>query len=589
MAAVNGPLPDPVCSPPPPLPPGAGVPRPLLARWEDAQDDTQRAYALNALARYVQLSSWEAARQLVEGALELALRAGSADAAVEALTDLAIICTETSAQVLALEHVAHALRLVKEHALTQRHPGVINARALTRLTAGDEVGARRDLTLALRLARAAGAGHTAAFALVNLAWLASVSGQPELALHQLSLLEEQLVTLERHLQHEMWPFVHEGRAHAYVVLARQARERGRAQAEAEAVRRGLQSIIACHAALVDSPDRTVLMLCESHHSRLKLLAGEVQAAAHHAYASLNHAEALKYVSYPEPYLALAEVHLARHNWEAAQPAFRRALEVGRQHGRFRENQRMLDMMAQWQERAGDLAAALATTREALEEGRLFMDRLAEAEARMEELDAEPTLTDDGAHSWQERLRLAEQQAREDILTGLLNRRGLEEGLRRLSAAAGSPDQPAPPLLVAFVDIDHFKRVNDLLSHALGDQALRTTAQLLAATLPAGSLLGRYGGEEFVVALPLPPDEPDPAGAAHALLDTCRAAVARHAWESLLPGMTLTISIGYALGHPSGLDGHLKVADEHLYQAKRRGRNQVYPPVAADAGPAASHN
>ncbi|PTA67153.1 GGDEF domain-containing protein [Deinococcus arcticus] len=175
-----------------------------------------------------------------------------------------------------------------------------------------------------------------------------------------------------------------------------------------------------------------------------------------------------------------------------------------------------------------------------------------------------------ASSWQDRLRCAEVEARQDPLTGVLNRRGLEEGLRALQDGGG----PGWSLLAAlFVDIDHFKSVNDRFSHAHGDRVLQAVAGLLSGTVRAGTLLGRYGGEEFVLVAPI-----RAPGQAHDLAERCRRAIEAHDWSGLLPGVGLSASVGYAVERPGRLSLALQAADDHLYRAKAAGRNRVHPPA-----------
>src|SRR6185436_281611 len=94
--------------------------------------------------------------------------------------------------------------------------------------------------------------------------------------------------------------------------------------------------------------------------------------------------------------------------------------------------------------------------------------------------------------------LAQQAAEHDGLTGLLNRRALEQRLRALtdeSRAGGTG------LAMMFLDIDHFKAINDTYGHAGGDLCLQTVAKRIEAELRSGDFLGRWGGEEFVALLP----------------------------------------------------------------------------------------
>lgn len=173
-----------------------------------------------------------------------------------------------------------------------------------------------------------------------------------------------------------------------------------------------------------------------------------------------------------------------------------------------------------------------------------------------------------------RLRAAElaAQSRTDALTGLANRRHLDERLAQEVLAALAAGRP---LAVALMDIDDFKHVNDRLGHATGDAVLRAVAALLRARGRAADLPARYGGEEFCLALP----GTDASGAA-AVCEDIRAAVQAHDWAALHPALRVTLSIGIA-SLPAGAAGSspdalLRQADHHLYDAKRRGKNQVRP-------------
>jgi diguanylate cyclase (GGDEF)-like protein len=163
------------------------------------------------------------------------------------------------------------------------------------------------------------------------------------------------------------------------------------------------------------------------------------------------------------------------------------------------------------------------------------------------------------------LRTVHEQSVTDPLTGLLNRRGLSEGVSRLGSAS------AAPISLLLCDLDHFKRVNDLHGHDAGDLALRRVADVLRQVAGDEALVARQGGEEFVVAVTGPPER------AGALAETVRHAV-RDA--SRIAGEPLTISIGLASSppHDRGLAPLLRAADAALYLAKTRGRDRV---VSAD--------
>jgi diguanylate cyclase (GGDEF)-like protein len=161
----------------------------------------------------------------------------------------------------------------------------------------------------------------------------------------------------------------------------------------------------------------------------------------------------------------------------------------------------------------------------------------------------------------------ERQTYEDALTGLANRRRLDQRLAEEFALALRHGRP---LAVAIADLDNFKMVNDRHSHAVGDAALRAVAQLLASQVRHTDLVARFGGEEFVLVLV----ETD-ADAAQRVCEKLRAAVERHAWEAIHPGLALTISIGVCAD--TTLAGHermLACADRNLYLAKAGGRNRV---------------
>ena len=161
----------------------------------------------------------------------------------------------------------------------------------------------------------------------------------------------------------------------------------------------------------------------------------------------------------------------------------------------------------------------------------------------------------------------ERQTFEDALTGLANRRRLDQRLAEEFALALRHGRP---LAVAIADLDDFKKVNDRFSHAVGDAALRSLAKLLSAQVRHTDLVARFGGEEFVLVLV----QTDPEAALR-VCEKLRTAVERHAWDAIHPGLTLTLSIGVCADMT--LPGHerlLAIADRNLYLAKAGGRNRV---------------
>ena len=154
------------------------------------------------------------------------------------------------------------------------------------------------------------------------------------------------------------------------------------------------------------------------------------------------------------------------------------------------------------------------------------------------------------------------------MTGALNRRTIDLWLARSFSEA---HRNASPLSVLFADLDHFKAINDTYGHACGDACLRHVSAVLRRELEPSDLLGRYGGEEFLLLLP-----GRDADAARRLGERVRAAVERAALDWNGTQIRLTVSIGVAPRLP---DEHapaaaVERADKALYAAKRAGRNQV---------------
>ena len=162
----------------------------------------------------------------------------------------------------------------------------------------------------------------------------------------------------------------------------------------------------------------------------------------------------------------------------------------------------------------------------------------------------------------------------DSLTGLLNHTSYKERLRAEVARAKRQNKM---LSVAMIDIDHFKKVNDTYGHPIGDRVIKNMSRLLKQRLRGADVIGRYGGEEFALALPDTPIE-----IAVNVIDSLResfAAIEQHVGASTFCN---TFSAGVAQC-PFSMDAEalLKAADEALYISKHAGRNQVT--AAAESG------
>jgi diguanylate cyclase (GGDEF)-like protein len=167
----------------------------------------------------------------------------------------------------------------------------------------------------------------------------------------------------------------------------------------------------------------------------------------------------------------------------------------------------------------------------------------------------------------------------DPLTGLLNRRGFEEAAQRVTAQCR---RSGVPVCIAVADLDHFKSINDRFGHPAGDRALSECAGRLRGALREGDLLGRLGGEEFVLLLPGVGTQ-----GVGDLLDRLRAALPGREDRQLLGFPMPTCSFGAVeIGAQDALASSIGKADAALYQAKRDGRDCVR--VAGEAIPIRRH-
>ena len=161
-----------------------------------------------------------------------------------------------------------------------------------------------------------------------------------------------------------------------------------------------------------------------------------------------------------------------------------------------------------------------------------------------------------------------QATRIDSLTGIVNRkRIMQQGLKDFIQAKHKQEE----LSVLMVDVDHFKKINDLYGHQLGDKVLTQIAQLGVSLMRKTDLLGRFGGEEFIAFLPRTSLEQ-----AITIAERFRSIIEKNAWKEM-PDLKVTISIGVASlqnTQVNELGELIKQADNLLYQAKHQNRNKV---------------
>jgi diguanylate cyclase (GGDEF)-like protein len=169
----------------------------------------------------------------------------------------------------------------------------------------------------------------------------------------------------------------------------------------------------------------------------------------------------------------------------------------------------------------------------------------------------------------ERARLSKERAERDALTGLLLRRPFIDGVR---ARLAESQRQSKPLALCFLDVDHFKKVNDKFGHLAGDRVLTRLGRLLGARFRREDVRGRWGGEEFVVAL-----LGETAESAKEILSRTAAELAGMTFEGDAgESFHITFSAGISVSTVDGatVEELLKTADARLYRAKANGRNRI---------------
>ncbi|MEV6601687.1 diguanylate cyclase [Actinoplanes sp. NPDC051346] len=260
-------------------------------------------------------------------------------------------------------------------------------------------------------------------------------------------------------------------------------------------------------------------------------------------------------------LTLAFVQRLRGELDDAQQTIDRVRALCSRHALRPTEVQALFEQAEIKAAAGDFARAYAT-----------MHRFHTAEKRLQWARREAQARNRQALSEvDEARRQAEwfrDQARRDPLTGLHNRRFIDEHLPALLEKA---TDDGSPVTVALLDLDHFKRVNDTLSHETGNEVLAIVAAMLGrADAGSSGFAARIGGEEFLLVV----TGVDVASAALRLEDL-RQAVAGHPWRPVTGELPVTVSIGVTAAMAGDTQsGVLARADEALYEAKHGGRNRL---------------
>jgi diguanylate cyclase len=197
------------------------------------------------------------------------------------------------------------------------------------------------------------------------------------------------------------------------------------------------------------------------------------------------------------------------------------------------------------------------------------EREQEVAARLHSLAERVAHMEQEAQGYREHLEEQRQKALVDPLTGLPNRAAWSE---RLDHEVKQWQQHGNTLLLAMLDLDHFKRINDNYGHLAGDKVLKIIASVLRKRLRGTDFIARFGGEEFVLLMPS-----TVPSAGLKLLESLRASIEACPFHFKGEPVTITVSIGMSAFRPGEHgDQVLKRADQALYRAKNAGRNRVEP-------------
>jgi diguanylate cyclase (GGDEF)-like protein len=280
-------------------------------------------------------------------------------------------------------------------------------------------------------------------------------------------------------------------------------------------------------------------------------------------------------------IGMAHMQVAKQDFEAALDFLIRALPIAGAKGLKKQLYQIHEGLSKAYKESGQLEEALEhfeqyhALKEEIADERLrsVMDGMQvqfDVEREQHKLEVD-RLTNRELARMNQKLRVVserlEQQNMRDELTGASNRRHLNTRLAEEHRNARAEDLA---MSVILCDIDHFKKVNDTFSHAVGDSVLQVVASLLEEGTRDEDLVARYGGEEFAIAMPR-------LSLTHALTacERLRLTIEEYPWSSIHENLRVTMSFGVSdrveVDHYEKLLG---AADEMLYRAKREGRNRV---------------
>ncbi len=336
----------------------------------------------------------------------------------------------------------------------------------------------------------------------------------------------------------------------YVTLRRTSR-RTIAHAQAEVAYRGRQSVFSDLIQAVDSED-------EAHQLVQRHLHRSIPGSAVTVLSRNNSDNRLVAATALEPDSALAK------SLGSADPRSCLAIRLGRPHEDGADHDELISCKL-----CSHLEGS-ATCRPLLVSGKVIGTVLIQRSRRLDESElrgvvdtvaqAAPVLAN------LKTIAIAENRASTDALTGLPNRRAMNETLKRMAALAGRTTQPLAA--IAF-DLDRFKSINDRYGHEAGDAALSAVGESLREHLRESDFAARIGGEEFLVLAP----DTDVEGA-RVLAEKLRDAMGREDVAPLLEPLTASFGVAVIPFHATSGEALVRRADSACYLAKERGRNRV---------------
>jgi diguanylate cyclase (GGDEF)-like protein len=511
-------------------------------------DGARRALALRLLAvNRWRVGDTEAAARAADDALALYQALADATGEAETLNVLCMIYNDLGLHREALEHAIGALRLARTAQDRRLECWALNRVGVSYEFLDDPRLALQYVQQALDLARELPRHDEELFAALN-----------NLSSGEIKVAEEQarrgdaepaaaaLQAARRHAEEALELARRSGNTHRETLALgnlAQALSHGPDRAQAQALLEQYQALARRHGyhRLVLSADFD--MACLLRHD------------GRHALAALRLEQLLTDVDDDDAELRLSIEHALYDSYKAL-GRHEQALAHLERHAALQREQ----LRTQAEAQARVLLARLEIDQARMETARARID--AELQRlRMRELEQEQKVL--RAHA-----EAQGRAAREDSLTGLHNRRAIDEALPRLLERSRSEHAP---IAVAMADLDHFKQINDRFGHGVGDQVLLRLAHILRAKTRGADLLARVGGEEFIIVLGGTPIE-----LAHEICERLRLAVAQHPWHELATELQVTVSVGLVAGAPDDAQHALvERADAALYEAKRRGRNRVH--------------